>query len=124
MGERHDGCPFSEVAATIAANKAAGAFAPLLTQQLGEHSAHVLKRMLQLSKDLALYQAERNIHGVACICNVHQVPRPTVLLTFASSGTHARQLLLLIHALLLMHLNTLETCLPDTPTSTHYHHRW
>ena len=77
MGDGHDGCPFSEVAATIAANKAQGAFEPLLTKQLGQHSAHVLKCMLQLSKELALYRAESSV-GVSfasCSLSCPTVPR-------------------------------------------------
>lgn len=63
MGDMHDGCDVSKVAATIGGSNAAGAFTPLLTTQLGERSAHVLKCMLHLSKDLALHQAKVDTNG-------------------------------------------------------------
>lgn len=80
MGVRHNGIPSpTDVASRIAVNRAKGAFAPLLAKQLGQHFAHVLKCMLQLSKDLARYGGKMSITGVTFAFRVFTLVCPTSL---------------------------------------------
>jgi hypothetical protein len=68
MGDDHDGCDIIKVAAKYAAENAEGAFQEMLTTQLGERNAYVLKCMLLLAEDLARHQANSCDSPIPCLC--------------------------------------------------------